>query len=274
MIDGRKWQSGHCKFLVYPSALAQIQRRQIISWRSAVFGLVVFLVFATLAGTVNGARARLRPPTQSPYVINNKKYYPIPTARGFREKGIASWYGPTFHGRKTSNGEVYNMYSMTAAHKILPMNTMLLVRNMENGREIVVRVNDRGPFIRGRVIDLSYSAAHKLGVVANGTARVELIALAEGRTRPGYASPQLSYQDLTHGEFYVQIGAFAQKINALKLQKRFTDAGHTTVIQKHYGTTNPIYRVQVYAGRTLNNARRAEKALLEHGYVGAFIIAR
>ena len=231
--------------------------------------LILFICYASWAHC-----AYKQPATQAPYVINNRKYFPIPSADGFQETGIASWYGPTFHGRHTSNGEVYNMYDMTAAHKLLPMNTMLLVRNLENGRETVVRVNDRGPFIRGRVIDLSYTAARRLGVISKGTARVELTALAEGRIRPGSRVPTLAYQDLTHGEFYVQIGAFAEKLNAFKLQKRFTDAGHTTVIQEHYGASTPIYRVQVYAGRTLNNARRAEKALLEHGYVGAFMIAR
>jgi len=221
------------------------------------------------------AGAILRPATQAPYVIDNRRYYPIPSADGFREKGIASWYGKGFHGRKTSNGETYNMYSMTAAHKVLPMNTMLLVRNLENGRETVVRINDRGPFIRGRVIDLSYTAAHRLGIVANGTAKVEITALAEGQMRPGSTSPMLAYQDLTHGEYYVQIAAFARKSNALKLQKRFTDVGHSTAIQEYVGSGNvPIYRVQVYVGRTLNNAKRAEKALLDNGYVGAFIIAR
>lgn len=236
-----------------------------------VLCLVGILLTAMVSTCVAGAR---RPPTQAPYVINNKRYYPIPSANGFKEKGIASWYGQGFHGRKTSNGETYNMYGMTAAHKILPMNTMLLVRNLENGKETVVRINDRGPFIRGRVIDLSYTAAHRLGVVANGTAKVEITALAEGKLQPGSTAPKLAYQDLTHGEYYVQIAAFAQKANALRLQKRFTDVGHSTVIQEHLGSGNfPIYRVQVYVGHTLTHAKRAEKALLDNGYVGAFIIA-
>ena len=215
-----------------------------------------------------------RPRTQKSYVIDNKRYYPIPTADGYNEKGIASWYGGKFHGRKTSNGEIYNKYSMTAAHKTLPMNTMLLVKNLGNGKKTVVRINDRGPFVRGRIVDLSYTAAKELGIVKKGIARVQATALGEEAVNRWGESPTLIYKDLSIGEFYVQIGAFGQKFNAAKLQKRFTDAGHTTVTMKDFGPESMLYRVQVYAGKTLAKAKRAEKALLEHGYVGAFLIAR
>lgn len=214
------------------------------------------------------------PSTQLPYVINDKRYYPIPTSKGYKEQGIASWYGKDFHGRRTSNGEIYDMYGMSAAHKTLPMNTMIMVRNLENKRKIVVRVNDRGPFVRGRIIDLSFTAAKKLGVVGNGTAQVEIVALASAYVKKKGTPPVLIYDDLGVGEFYIQIGAFAKKINAIKLQKRFTDAGHTTVIQKYFGPKSILYRVQVYVGKTFKSAERAESALLAHGYVGCFIIAR
>ena len=140
-------------------------------------------------------------------------------------------------------------------------------------RKTVVRINDRGPFVRGRIIDLSYTAAKKIGLVNHGTANVQVVALAEKRKKDGLDS-DLVYADLETGEFYVQIGAFAQKINALKLQERFTEAGHTTVIQKYFGPDSILYRVQVYAGKNIHLAERAEKALLESGYIGAFIIAR
>jgi rare lipoprotein A len=234
----------------------------------------VFTIAAIALFSTSLAIAASRPATQSPYVINNKRYYPIPTAHGYDEKGIASWYGPDFHGRRTSNGEIYDMHAMTAAHKTLPMNTMLLVKNLENGRKTVVRVNDRGPFIRGRIIDLSYKAAKKLGTVAKGTARVEIIALGEKSKGSRNGSGELIYSDLTVGEFYVQIGAFVNKVNAIKLQKRFTEAGHTTVIQQYFGPKSILYRVQVYAGKNIHLAERAESALLDHGYRGAFIIAR
>lgn len=232
--------------------------------------LVFTIVCCFVVTALPAAAASRRPATQAPYVINKKRYFPIPNARGYNEKGYASWYGKKFHGRRTSNGEIYDMHAMTAAHKTLPMNTMLLVKNIDNGRQTVVRINDRGPFVRGRIIDLSYKAAKTLGVVRNGTARVHITALAEKNK----GSRELIYQDLTVGEFYVQIGAFAEKINAIKLQKRFTEAGHTTVIQKYFGPDKILYRVQVYAGKNIHHAERAEKALLDHGYVGAFIIAR
>jgi len=157
------------------------------------------------------------------------------------------------------------MYSMTAAHKTLPMNTMLLVKNQHNGKQTVVRINDRGPFVKGRIIDLSYTAAKNLGLVGGGTAEVSIVALTENA---------ISYPNLSSGEFYIQIGAFSQKINAIQLQRRFTEAGHTTVIQKCYESQEILYRVQVYAGKSLDNAEQAEKVLLGNGYRGAFIIAR
>ena len=119
-------------------------------------------------------------------------YVPIPSAKGYRERGVASWYGEPFHGRHTSNGEIYNMYGDTAAHKTLPMGTILLVRNLDNGRSSVVRINDRGPFVRERIIDLSYTKARELGVVARGTARVEIVALEEAgeRSLPSMGEPR------------------------------------------------------------------------------------
>jgi len=226
-----------------------------------------FLLLSTLPFTAKFAvsAAYTVPRTQIPYVINHKRYFPIPSASGFNQKGVASWYGKDFHGNRTSNGEIYNMYSMTAAHKTLPMNTMLLVKNQSNGKQTVVRINDRGPFVKGRIIDLSYTAAKNLDLIGGGTAEVSIVALTENAA---------TYPDLSSGEFYIQIGAFALKINAIKLQRRFTEAGHTTVIQKCYESQEILYRVQVYAGKTLDNAEQAEKALVGNGYRGAFIIAR
>jgi rare lipoprotein A len=211
---------------------------------------------------------------QEPYVIDNKTYYHNPSSEGFIQKGLASWYGSPFHGRKTSCGESYNMHSLTAAHKTLPMGTVLLVKNLENGKDTLVRVNDRGPFADGRILDLSYKAARALGVVDNGMAKVQIVALVEGEIQSEGEAPTLFYNDLALGEFYVQIGSFAKKNNAMKLQKRFADAGHTTVIHQSFNPKDILYRVHVYVGKTLQSARIAEKALLESGYVGAFVIAR
>ena len=113
----------------------------------------------------------------NPYTILGKTYYPDSTSENYRRKGIASWYGKDFHGKKTANGEDYNMYTMTAAHPTLPLPTYVRVTNLENGRAVIVRVNDRGPFLRGRIIDLSYAAATQLDMANQGTAPVLLEAL-------------------------------------------------------------------------------------------------
>lgn len=112
--------------------------------------------------------------TMRPYTINGKTYYPTTVSVGDTASGTASWYGPDFHGKKTSNGETYNMNAMTAAHKTLPMNTMVRVTNLGNGRQTTVRINDRGPFVAGRIIDLSRAAASSIDMLGAGTARVKL----------------------------------------------------------------------------------------------------
>ena len=111
------------------------------------------------------------------YVVRGKQYTVRKTAVGFSQRGIASWYGTKFHGHRTSSGEPYNMYAMTAAHKTLPIPSYVEVTNLDNRRKIVVRVNDRGPFHDGRIIDLSYVAAKKLGITATGTGQVEIRAI-------------------------------------------------------------------------------------------------
>lgn len=113
----------------------------------------------------------------SPYEVFGQRYHVMDSSEGYQEQGLASWYGPKFHGRRTSSWEPYNMFEMTAAHKSLPLPTYVKVRNLDNNREIVVKVNDRGPFKDGRIIDLSYAAAYKLGAVEKGIVPVEVIAI-------------------------------------------------------------------------------------------------
>lgn len=126
------------------------------------------------------------------YVVFGKRYYPKKSSRGHVERGLASWYGEPFHGRKTSSGEIYDMHGMTAAHKTLPLPTYARVTNLENGRSVVVRVNDRGPFHGPRIIDLSYTAAVKLGVHRKGTAPVEVRAIDPTRRRGSDPGPFLA----------------------------------------------------------------------------------
>lgn len=117
------------------------------------------------------------------YVINGKRYHILASAEGFKEKGVASWYGEPFHGRKTASGEVYDMNKISAAHKTLPLHTWVEVKNLENQKTMVMRVNDRGPFVRGRVIDLSRAAAKEMGILQAGTARVHIKAITGERAR-------------------------------------------------------------------------------------------
>ncbi len=151
---------------------------------------------------------------RSPYTVLGKSYTVLPTEEGYSERGIASWYGEKFHGHKTSNGEVFDMYKASAAHKSLPIPSFLRVTNLDNNRSIVVRVNDRGPFHGDRIIDLSYAAALKLGYADRGTARVQLDAIVvnsefDNRT---LARREVSNQVLppvSTGDRYLQVGAFS-----------------------------------------------------------------
>lgn len=254
--------------------LEKVRKDASVRWLTAGLPvLVCLLVFGISFLFPKGAEAGniwLR--SKEPFVIAEKSYYSAPSSNGFIQKGFASWYGPPFHGRKTSSGELYNMHSLTAAHKTLPMDTVLLVKNLENGKNTLVRVNDRGPLIRGRIIDLSYKAAKSLGVVGNGTAKVQIVTLGNATGEGETATP--SDEDYTLGEFFVQIGSFAKESNAARLKKRFTDAGHTTIIHKSFNPRDILYGVRVYVGKTLHSAKTAEKALIESGYTGAFVIAR
>ncbi|MEN8257996.1 MAG: septal ring lytic transglycosylase RlpA family protein [Thermodesulfobacteriota bacterium] len=217
------------------------------------------------------------PGTQRPYEIKGKTYYPLPSAEGFEQKGIASWYGKPFHGRKTSNGETYNMYSRTAAHKTLPMNTHVLVKNLENGKEMVLRINDRGPFVRGRIIDLSRTGAKELGVLAKGTARVHISALGEAVTvqEEGKRVKRfLPHENFNRGNFYVQIGSFTNRDNALRLKVKMEGKGYEMAVRTYNRGDKIFHRVQVRAGFEMANAKKELDLLTQMGYSGSFIVAQ
>lgn len=179
------------------------------------------------------------------YEVFGKTYRTLKSSNGFRERGVASWYGKKFHGRKTSSGEIYDMYRLTAAHKHLPLPTSVKVTNLENGRSIVVRVNDRGPFHDNRVLDVSYAAAQKLGMVEKGTAFVSIEALGTGSSEVITASvdPIPAKGELS---LYIQIGAFAKKPNAQKLFEQVSKKLSNLVrIRAVNVDKQSIYRVQV-----------------------------
>jgi rare lipoprotein A len=153
------------------------------------------------------------------YEVFGQRYYVLDTAEGYVERGLASWYGRKFHGKRTSSGEPYDMYAMTAAHKTLPLPTYVRVTNLENGRSVIVKVNDRGPFHANRIIDLSYAAATRLGIAERGTGMVEVraipVASAQGEARETARRPPAEPPKL-----YVQVGAFAQQANAERVLRR------------------------------------------------------
>ncbi len=211
--------------------------------------------------------------SQKPYTVMGQRYEPLRSADGFVQNGVASWYGPNFHGKKTSNGETYNMHAMTAAHKTLPLGVYVKVHNKENGREAIVRVNDRGPFVKNRIIDLSYAAAKKLGVDAAGTAQVRIEALGyreEGAGGKGEYKEPATYDS---GNYTVQVGAFKEYANAQRLSEKlkanfgFSEARLADVNGEMF------YRVYVGKYTSLKAAESAEINFEEHGYPGSFVVS-
>ena len=186
------------------------------------------------------------------YVVFGKRYHVMTNSQGYVGRGIASWYGKKFHGRRTSNGEIYDMYAMTAAHKSLPIPTYVEVINIKTGKKIVVRVNDRGPFHEGRIIDLSYAAAQKLGTSGKGTGLVEVRAIDPRNWRPeqnaqpirAASAPKEANPD---AQIYLQLGAFSSKGNAQRLLMKTLEHAFAGVFIKP-GTTQagtPVFRVRL-----------------------------
>lgn len=165
---------------------------------------------------------QLRQANMQPYVALGKPYKPMTKLHSYKERGIASWYGRRYHGNPTASGEIYDMYGMTAAHPTLPLPSYAKVTNLENGKSIVVRLNDRGPFLSDRVIDLSYTAAYKLGIIAGGSGQVEVESIIPGdaqilnvvNARPTTSSASTSSNKREANSMYIQLGAFGSPDNA------------------------------------------------------------
>jgi rare lipoprotein A len=211
------------------------------------------------------------------YVVFGKRYHVMPTSDGYRERGIASWYGTKFHGRKTSSGEPYDMYQFTAAHKTLPLPTYARVTNLKNGRSIIVKINDRGPFHDNRLIDLSYAAAYKLGISAAGTGLVEVAAInpaaPQPRTIQAAAPAEPAAVARADGDrqvipavelagdrpvgMYVQVGAYSDRSNAERMRLRLAQADITDIrLSRIDSEDNSVYRVRI---GPLTNVERADE---------------
>ena len=241
-------------------------------WLVRVASLVLLLLLAlpmgcSLRGS-GGGDTPAQPSTGSskrgtkPYTIRGQTYHPLESAAGFSEEGIASWYGKDFHGKTTANGERYNMYGMTAAHKLLPFGTEVRVTNKNNGKSIVVRINDRGPFVANRVIDLTKTGAESIGMIGPGTAPVRLEALGAvaGMRKDGNMD----------GKFYVQVGAFRSKDNATRLTAQLQAAG--TPARSVYNDNDGLWRVQVGPMPTLFDAQARGRGLSGQ-FASNFVVA-
>ncbi|WP_058518276.1 septal ring lytic transglycosylase RlpA family protein [Legionella parisiensis] len=190
----------------------------------------------------------------SEYSVDGRSYQVMRSSSGYKARGIASWYGTKFHKQRTSSGEPYNMYVMSAAHKTLPLPTYVKVKNLDNGKVAIVKVNDRGPFHSNRIIDLSYAAALKLGVFPKGTARVEIETLMGPAGKAHY---------------YLQAGAFTTKASATRLKERLTHITPSPVYVEHY---NQHYVVRVGPFGSKNMADSLKRKLALNGVRGSFSV--
>jgi rare lipoprotein A len=235
--------------------------------------ILIILTVALISGC--GAKKPLPQPVPSTtdYEVDGQIYHPIDNADGFRQEGVASWYGDPFHGEKTANCEVYSMYAMTAAHKTLPFGTMLSVTNKENNKTTIVRVNDRGPYCRDRIIDLSYSAAQEIGMVPKGTAPVEIVALGKDEDvidkLEGKARENLYFT----GDFTVQAGSFGDKGNAERVKASLESIVKDVQIAPLTKNGHTLYRVRVGRFTSIQQAQRVEQQLIDSGFKNVYTVA-
>lgn len=206
-----------------------------------------------------------------PYWVHGKHYTPLKTGKGYSHTGIASWYGQKFHGHLTANGEIYNMFAMSAAHKTLPLPSFVKVTNLQNGRQAVVRVNDRGPFHDNRVIDLSYAAAMKLGVLDSGTAKVKVDVIhvnEHGQITVGnQAEPQEPIIDRQDPKWFVQVAALQDKSKLTEMAK-----GLESLFQLPVNTPsdNGLYKLHLGPMKDEFHALEVLDELKKQGYSSAF----
>jgi rare lipoprotein A len=220
---------------------------------------------------------RARYGNRTPYTVLGKVYRVMENAEGYVERGIASWYGEKFHGRATSSFEPYDMYAFSAAHRTLPLPTYARVTNLENGRSVVVRVNDRGPFHHDRLIDLSYAAAVRLDMLRRGTARVEVRALTSNQGEPpapivveaSKPDPQVE-----SGAAWVQVASFGERDNARRLARQLEDAGLGRVrILRAKVAAGRVFRVRIGPLADRATAHRIAAEVRTRGYGQPSVIA-
>ncbi|MFK8015162.1 MAG: septal ring lytic transglycosylase RlpA family protein [Gammaproteobacteria bacterium] len=199
---------------------------------------------ATSSQTPVSGQNSSNPNKTNPYVVLGKRYVPIKNAEGYRERGVASWYGPNFHGKPTANGEVFDMDQLTAAHKTLPLPVYAEVTNLRNGRRVVVRINDRGPFVDNRLIDMSRAAAQALDMVGPGTTLVDVRVIPGPGA--GVVTPAPEPTPSQASAFFVQVGAFGDAANANRVAASLNGAGFADVlIEPLARAEGTLHRVRV-----------------------------
>ena len=211
--------------------------------------------------------------TMRPYVVRGIRYYPTVVNVGDEFHGNASWYGPNFHGKLTSNGERYNMWAMTAAHKTLPMNTIVRVTNRRNGKSAIVRINDRGPFVATRIIDLSKAAASKIGMIGTGTAPVTLKVLGfagkGSRTIPTEKQLKKSPKSIEISGYAIQIASFVNISGAILTQEKYDKKdGYRTVIKDVQSDNGRLFKVWLEGFKSEQEARDYKaKSIFKHAFI-------
>ena len=218
------------------------------------------------------------------YVVLGKRYTTLASSKGYKKRGIASWYGTKFHGHRTSSGESYDMYEMSAAHKTLPLPTYARVSNLRNGRSVIVKINDRGPFHENRVIDLSYAAASKLGILGKGTGLVEVETIDPNtyaankplRSVPA-SQPKPSRRAATttnQAQLYLQLGAFSSRSNAERLQARLSSSELPAELRitEALHAQKPVFRVRIGPLANVETADRLTRTLADHGISSPHVV--
>lgn len=216
---------------------------------------IVLVLVATVTGCAT-RRSSVGPPAAAP--VRERPQQASAAPGEFTETGLASWYGAPFNGRRTSDGEIYNMDDLTAAHRTLPFNAIVRVTNLSNGRQVSVRINDRGPFVANRIIDLSYAAARAIGMIGTGTAEVRLQLV-------GGPDPNVGF-------FGVQVGAFQREQNALRLQTELNREITPVSIAEYHSARGVFYRVRAGRLRSEAAAQELAKEIESQEHTRAFVV--
>lgn len=210
------------------------------------------------------------------YEVNGRSYQVMKSADGYQERGVASWYGQKFHGRLTSNRELYDMHALTAAHTTLPLPTYVEVTNLSNGKSVIVRVNDRGPFVSNRIIDLSYAAARRLEMVKTGTSLVEVRALTGSQTVAAKTSPDANANRVAQSSaaLYLQVGAFGDPQNADRRLRLLQQGGiGSAFVAADYSASPALYRVRIGPIETVEQYDALAARLVELGIEDTHLVS-